>query len=217
MVIIINEFFIELLLGSYGFRPKNKFLISMILSHNFNNEVKPIALAFGLHLAIFASLFSFTSASVDISNYTAAGSFSMMSFSDSTSGISEQKTTQVKKEQQTSQNPSQNSQNNNSDSSSEIANSEIIFDAKNLGNPQPQYPMLSKRRGEEGTVLVRAFVDASGIASKVEIFKSSSFSLLDDAALEAIKKWRFVPAKKFGQYITSSVIIPINFKLNQTL
>lgn len=178
----------------------------------FDQESKPLFFALILHVAIFASFFSFTPASVDISNYTAAGSFSMMSFSDSTQGISEQKTIQPKKEQQSSQDSSQNSQNNNSDSSSEI-----IYDAKNLGNPQPQYPTLSKRRGEEGTVLIRAFVDASGIASKVEIFKSSQFELLDNAALEAIKKWHFVPAKKFGQNLASSVIIPINFKLNQTL
>lgn len=174
----------------------------------FNQESKPLFFAIGLHAAIFLSLFSFSNPSVDISNYTSAGSFSMMSFSDSTDGISKQKTIQPKKERQTSQSTSQNSQNNNSDSSSEI-----IFDAKNLGNPQPQYPLLSKRRGEEGSVLIRAFVDQNGIASRVEIFKSSSFYLLDNAALEAIKKWHFIPAKRLGQYISSSVIIPINFKL----
>lgn len=200
------------------FRLNHKF-IKMNFSYNFNHELKPIFFAAFLHLAIFASLFSFAPPSIDISNYTAVGSFSMASFSDSTLGISEKKVVQPKKEQQTPQKSSQSSQNDNSASSSKInstdSSSEIVYDAKNLGNPQPQYPLISRRRGEEGTVLIKAFVDASGIASKVEIFKSSSFSLLDNAALEAIKKWRFVPAKKLGQYVASSVIIPINFKLTQ--
>lgn len=177
---------------------------------NLYQEFKPMALAVALHLAIFASLFSFSAPLVDISNYTSAGSFSMSSFSHTETGISEKKAVTKPEEQQTPQNNDQNSDNKNSNSSSEI-----VYDAKNLGNPQPQYPLLSKRKGEEGTVLIRAFVDPSGVASKIEIFKSSSFSLLDNAALEAIKKWRFVPAKRFGQSISSSVIIPINFKLTQ--
>lgn len=185
----------------------------MNLSQNFNRECKPIFLAVAMHLAIFASIFSFTSASVDISNYTTAGSFTMTAFFAKEEGVLEKRATVKLKNHaiaNKSQNNPQNTQQNNSDSSSEI-----IYNAKNLGNPQPQYPLLSKRRGEEGIVLIRAFVDETGTASKVEIFKSSSFALLDNAAVEAIKKWRFAPATKLGQYIASSVIIPINFKLTQ--
>lgn len=186
----------------------------MFLLQNLRHDFKSVTLAILLHAAIFASLFSVSSVAVDISNYSAAGSFTMMSFSNQNDGITEKKVVEKREEKSVSksQNSVQNSQNNNNASDS---SSEIVYDAKNLGNPQPQYPLLSKRKGEEGTVLIRAFVDASGAASKVEIFKSSSFSLLDSAALEAIKKWHFVPAKRLGQYISSSVIIPINFKLTQ--
>ena len=172
---------------------------------------------------IFASIFSFTSASVDISNYTTAGSFTMTAFFAKEEGVLEKRATVklknhaiANKSQNNPQNTQQNnSQQNNSQQNNSDSSSEIIYNAQNLGNPQPQYPLLSKRRGEEGVVLIRAFVDETGAASKVEIFKSSSFALLDNAAAEAIKKWRFAPATKLGQYIASSVIIPINFKLTQ--
>jgi protein TonB len=195
---------------------------------NFIQESKPIILAISLHLIMIAGLFSFQKAAVEISNYSAAGSFNMVSFAESSdqkqiekkiiakpviekakSEIAEKK---IAKSIESS--ASQTSQNNNS---SNLANSssEVIYDAKNLGNPQPQYPLLAKKRGEEGTVMIRAFIDEKGAPSKIEIFKSSSFSLLDNAAVKAIEKWQFIPAKKFGQYISSSVIIPITFKLNQ--
>lgn len=190
----------------------------MNLSQNFNRECKPIFLAVAIHLAIFASIFSFTSASVDISNYTTAGSFTMTAFFAKEEGVLEKRATVKLKNHaiaNKSQNNPQNTQQNNSQQNNSDSSSEIIYNAQNLGNPQPQYPLLSKRRGEEGVVLIRAFVDETGAASKVEIFKSSSFALLDNAAAEAIKKWRFAPATKLGQYIASSVIIPINFKLTQ--
>jgi TonB family protein len=186
----------------------------MNLSQNFNRECKPIFLAVAIHLAIFASIFSFTSASVDISNYATAGSFTMTAFFAKEEGVLEKRATATPKNHAIA-NKSQNIQQNNSQQNNSDSSSEIIYNAQNLGNPQPQYPLLSKRRGEEGVVLIRAFVDETGAASKVEIFKSSSFALLDNAAVEAIKKWRFAPATKLGQYIASSVIIPINFKLTQ--
>jgi TonB family protein len=184
----------------------------MVFSSKLKHEIAPIAFAVALHLMVFAALFSFSPISVDISNFTSAGSFTMTSISSQEDGVFEKKTITKPQPQTTtsSENNSQNSKPNNSDSSSEI-----VYDTQNLGNVQPQYPLASKRRGEEGTVLISATVDASGLPSKVKIFKSSSFSSLDNAAVEAIEKWHFVPAKKFGQNIESSIIIPINFKLTQ--
>lgn len=91
-----------------------------------------------------------------------------------------------------------------------------IYDAEFLNNRQPKYPALSIRRGEEGQVLLRVMVDENGFAKNVEIAKSSSYNLLDSTAVQTIKNWRFIPAKKFGQNIMSSVLIPINFKLNNS-
>lgn len=87
------------------------------------------------------------------------------------------------------------------------------FNAAYLNNPPPAYPLAARRRGIEGRVLVRAEVLADGSCSRVELKKTSGFDPLDQAALEAVKKWRFVPAKKGSQSITAWVEVPITFKL----
>ncbi|MFZ9759375.1 MAG: TonB family protein, partial [Burkholderiaceae bacterium] len=78
------------------------------------------------------------------------------------------------------------------------ASAEVIaprFDADYLNNPKPGYPMMSKRLGEEGQVLLRVLVSSQGSAEQVQLLRSSGFPRLDEAAQEAVAKWRFVPAK----------------------
>lgn len=87
------------------------------------------------------------------------------------------------------------------------------FNAAYLNNPPPAYPLLARRRGIEGRVLVRAEVQADGSCSRAELKKTSGSDLLDQAALEAVRKWHFVPAKKGNQAITAWVEVPITFKL----
>ncbi len=179
--------------------------------HKIYRDCPPALLAITLHVAIFASLSSFSAISVNVSKQSLIGSFSVMSVSGSGHGSSSYKSLKKKEEYGDSVGYIKDGKDNSLDLSSEV-----LYEADNLNNPRPQYPILSKRRGEEGTVLIRAFIDRGGIATKIEIFKSSSFSLLDNAALEAVKKWQFIPAKSFGQYISSFVIVPVTFKLSQT-
>ena len=87
------------------------------------------------------------------------------------------------------------------------------FNAAYLNNPPPVYPLSARRRGIEGRVLVRAEVQADGSCSRVELKTTSGSDLLDQAALEAVKKWRFVPARKGNQAVTAWVEVPISFKL----
>lgn len=87
------------------------------------------------------------------------------------------------------------------------------FNAAYLNNPKPDYPLSARRRGLEGRVLMRAEVLADGSCSRVELKKTSGSELLDQAALEAVRKWHFVPAKKGNQAITAWVEVPITFKL----
>lgn len=87
------------------------------------------------------------------------------------------------------------------------------FNAAYLNNPPPAYPLAARRRGMEGRVLVRAEVQADGSCNRVELKKTSGHDLLDQAALEAVKKWRFVPARKGGQAVTAWVEVPITFNL----
>lgn len=88
------------------------------------------------------------------------------------------------------------------------------FGVAYLNNPKPNYPAISRRAGEEGRVLFRVLVNANGEPESVEVSTSSGFERLDSAALEAVKQWRFVPAKRNNQTISAYVTVPISFKLN---
>lgn len=83
-----------------------------------------------------------------------------------------------------------------------------------LHNPRPDYPEMAKRRQWEGKVILRVQVLASGRAGQVTIAGSSGHEILDEAALEAVRNWHFVPAKRGDQPVDSVVNVPINFNLN---
>ncbi|MQU32335.1 energy transducer TonB [Pseudomonas helleri] len=80
-------------------------------------------------------------------------------------------------------------------------------------NPAPEYPSLAMRRGWEGTVLLRVHVLASGKPGEIQIQKSSGRTQLDDAALAAVKRWSFVPAKQGDVAQDGWVSVPIDFKI----
>lgn len=88
------------------------------------------------------------------------------------------------------------------------------FDADYLANPAPRYPALSRRLSEQGTVQLRVHVLANGSPDAIELKRSSSFSRLDEAAKEAVMRWRFIPAKQDGQNVAAWVIVPIAFSLS---
>jgi periplasmic protein TonB len=87
------------------------------------------------------------------------------------------------------------------------------FGVAYLNNPKPDYPALSVRKGEEGRVLMRVLVSADGTPEDVQIEKSSGFDRLDNAAVAAVKKWRFVPAKRNNQALSAYVLVPMPFIL----
>lgn len=87
------------------------------------------------------------------------------------------------------------------------------FNAAYLSNPAPQYPRRSRMLEEEGVVRLKVHVSAEGKALSVEIQQTSHFSRLDDAALAAVKNWKFVPAKRGQESIDGWVIVPVSFKL----
>lgn len=87
------------------------------------------------------------------------------------------------------------------------------FDADYLDNPKPAYPPLARRRGEEGKVLLRVFVDADGRPGKVELQRSSGSPRLDEAALSTVSRWKFIPARQGNEAVAAWVQVPIVFKL----
>lgn len=88
------------------------------------------------------------------------------------------------------------------------------FGAAYLQNPAPDYPSLARRKGEQGRVLLQVLVSETGKAEKVQIDTGSGYSSLDQAALEAVRKWSFIPAKKGNRPVSAYVIVPVRFSLN---
>jgi protein TonB len=82
-----------------------------------------------------------------------------------------------------------------------------------LQNPKPAYPPLSKRLGEQGKVVVRVLIGADGVPQKAELRQSSGFERLDQAALNTVLKWRYVPGKRGGVAEDMWFNVPINFVL----
>lgn len=88
------------------------------------------------------------------------------------------------------------------------------FDAAYLKNPEPIYPPLSQRLGEEGRVLLRVLVDAEGRAERVELKSGSGHPRLDQAALDTVRRWRFTPARRGADPVAAWVLVPLTFHLD---
>lgn len=80
---------------------------------------------------------------------------------------------------------------------------------------QPKYPPLAYRNREEGSVLVRADVDANGTPTDVTVVRRSGSRDLDNAARDAVREWHFRPAIENGKAVASTVEVPIDFKLGE--
>jgi len=89
------------------------------------------------------------------------------------------------------------------------------FDADYLHNPPPRYPPAAQRLRESGRVLLAVQVSASGLPERVEVSTSSGSPRLDQAALETVRRWRFVPAQQAGKPVAAGVIVPIVFRLDE--
>jgi len=92
--------------------------------------------------------------------------------------------------------------------------SEPIYSAAYLNNQPPAYPLTARRRGIEGTVLLRVEIHAHGHCQHVRVKRSSGHAVLDRAAVEAVRQWRFVPARRGSQAVTAAVEVPITFRLD---
>lgn len=84
---------------------------------------------------------------------------------------------------------------------------------KIINNPKPNYPALARQRGQEGLVLLIVQVDEKGQPGPIEIKTSSGYPMLDQAALKGIKKWKFQPASLAGLPMAGSVLVPVEFRL----
>ena len=85
-----------------------------------------------------------------------------------------------------------------------------------LANPAPNYPRSELRRRREGRVELTVQVSAKGRAEKISVSRSSGIPAFDEAAVRAVRGWRFLPATRAGQPVPGWVNVPIRFTLKQS-
>lgn len=78
---------------------------------------------------------------------------------------------------------------------------------------RPAYPALARRRGWQGEVWLEIEVGPEGRSAEPVLLRSSGFELLDKAALEVARQWRFVPEQRNGRPVATRVRIPVQFAL----
>jgi len=80
-------------------------------------------------------------------------------------------------------------------------------------NPRPDYPPDAKSAGQQGVVMISVEVDSSGAPSSVQVSRSSGFPRLDEAAVAAVRRWRFEPSRIGGIPVAGRAEVPIRFNL----
>jgi protein TonB len=85
--------------------------------------------------------------------------------------------------------------------------------AGRAGNRPPAYPERARQRGEEGRVVLRVDVSTDGLPIAVSVARSSGHPALDEAAVAAVRQWRFVAATRGGTAVPAAADVPVQFTL----
>ena len=80
-------------------------------------------------------------------------------------------------------------------------------------NPHPPYPMIARKEGWQGKLILNVFVNKNGKVKNVELLKSSGYKVLDNVSLQTIKTWSFKPAQLGKRYVEDNIKIPLRFVL----
>ena len=99
----------------------------------------------------------------------------------------------------------------NSNENSQITPPVVIYKVS------PKYPDEARKKYLEGKVLLKMTVSNEGIVSDAEVVESSGYDILDEAAINAVKEWRFTPAKENSEAISAEVVMPIIFKIQSPI
>ena len=92
-----------------------------------------------------------------------------------------------------------------------ITKSRAEFKIGSHENPHPEYPLIARKKGWEGRVIIHADIDNTGKVTHIEILESSGYEALDSVSPNTLKNWKFTPAKFGDKFIEDSVTIPVNF------
>ncbi len=97
--------------------------------------------------------------------------------------------------------------------SSILGSGDAVRRPQYLTNPPPEYPEVARRRGYEGVVLLKVRILPDGTIGDIQVERSSGHKLLDEAAINTVKRWTFIPAQRNGIPIPIWATIPIRFSL----
>ncbi|MCD2340766.1 energy transducer TonB [Ideonella azotifigens] len=81
------------------------------------------------------------------------------------------------------------------------------------GNPLPVYPEAAREDGLEGRVAMWVEVQADGLVGEVRWAQTSGTRLLDQAARDAVRRWRFAPALQAGEPVAGRLLLTLQFRL----
>jgi len=102
---------------------------------------------------------------------------------------------------------------NNAVAATEATVGQAAQDLKTSTRIEPTYPPASRRASEEGTVRLKVLVDESGRPKDIQVAQSSGFARLDDAAKQAVRRWKFVAATDGAKAISVWTQVSITFRL----
>ncbi len=97
---------------------------------------------------------------------------------------------------------------------SDLNDQGVFTPAQSIGLNMPQYPRLSRRRGEEGAVTLDVQVLAGGRAGRIDVVASSGHTRLDRAAVKAVRASTFHPARRGNKAMDSTKRIVFTFRLD---
>jgi len=92
----------------------------------------------------------------------------------------------------------------------------IVRAARPKGGYQvrPVYPEVARRAGIQGTTLLRIHIEADGHVSDVSVQRSAGHQSLDEAAAEAVRRWRFEPALNSAGPVSMWAVVPVEFRIS---
>ena len=82
-----------------------------------------------------------------------------------------------------------------------------------IQNPHPEYPMIARKKGWQGRLLLNVSVNKNGDVTNINVVETSGFEILDKTSVKTIKNWKFIPARIGGKNIEDNLNIPVSFKL----
>ena len=82
-----------------------------------------------------------------------------------------------------------------------------------IENPHPEYPLIARKKGWQGRLLLAVHIDKNGNVLNVHVKETSGFEVLDKVSVKTIRDWKFLPARHGDSNVEDNINIPVSFIL----